>query len=260
MMIREFLCVLEYGLMLFHVGHPQQKGKHDQFLRSNLISALYSFVTQVENDTIDSLRMDKVTLLFQKQDELIFILALDSSIDSAWCMNEFHHLVEVFFQTFPEVQWQQGTILDLRTFETFKILVKQRLHTLNKRVELLKLLLDERLIAKNEYPHHGLDCLGAVVAGRLLQRYHYHILDAIRQKNSTLHIADKLLDCLEGGHVTRSGTVYIFDCDTCALCHGFTGCFFESLVETLLIPLGYETHVKIPQKSSMKYVQISSSE
>ena len=69
MLIREFLCVLEHGLMLFHVGHPQQEGSQDQFLRSNLISALYSFVTQVEDDTIDSLRMDKVTLLFRKQEE-----------------------------------------------------------------------------------------------------------------------------------------------------------------------------------------------
>ena len=260
MLIREFLCVLEHGLMLFHAGHPQLEGSHDQFLRSNLISALYSFVAQVEDDTIDSLCMDKVTLLFLKQDELIFILALDSSIDSAWCSDEFHHLVESFFQTFPEVQWQQETVLNLQTFDSFKILVKQRLLTLNKRVELLKLLLDERLISKNEYPHYGFDCLGAVVAGRLLQKYHYQIVDAIRQKNPTLPIADKLLDWLDVDHVARSDETYILDCGTCALCHGFTDCFFESFLETLLAPLGYETHVKIPQKSSIKYVQLSFSE
>jgi len=84
MLIREFLCVLEHGLMLFHVGLSYSKDKSDLFLRSSLISALYSFATQVEDDTIDVLRMGKVSLLFNKQQELIFIMVLDSSIDPAW--------------------------------------------------------------------------------------------------------------------------------------------------------------------------------
>lgn len=66
MLIREFLCVLEHGLMLFHVGLSSSKDKPDPFLRSSLISALYSFAAQVEDDTIDVIRMGKVSLLFNK--------------------------------------------------------------------------------------------------------------------------------------------------------------------------------------------------
>lgn len=131
MLIREFLCVLEHGLMLFHVGHSQQEGNPDQFLRSSLISALYSFANQVENDTIDALRMGKVTLMFKKQRELIFILVLDSSIYPIWCEEALTALLKEFFQRFPEVQWEQETVLDLQTFDSFKIVVAQRLQTLN---------------------------------------------------------------------------------------------------------------------------------
>ena len=258
MLIREFLCVLEHGLMLFHVGYSQQEGSQDQFLRSNLISALYSFVTQVEDDTIDSLRMGKVTLMFKRQKELIFILALDSSINPAWCESEFNALLQEFFKTFLEVQWQQETVLDLSTFDTFKIVVKQRLYTLNKRAELLKLLHDEQLISEDDYPQNDFDCLGAVVARRLLDRYRNQLIEAIHQKNRTFYIVDKLLDWLEGSHVVRSDTTYILDCVTCALCHTVAECFFETFLETVLTQLGYETHVKEAQTSSLKYLQIIS--
>ncbi len=136
MLIREFLCVLEHGLMLFHVNHTSSDhSEHcDQFLRTNLISALYSFVSQVEGDTIDALRMGKVTFLFQKKSELIFILTVDSTIDASWCKADFQTLLHEFFQTFPEVQWQHTSVLDLRTFEPFKLVVRQHLHKLNRRL------------------------------------------------------------------------------------------------------------------------------
>lgn len=107
LLIREFLCVLEHGLMLFHVGLSSSKDKPDLFLRSSLISALYSFATQVEDDTIDALRMGKVSLLFNKQQELIFIMVLDSAIDPAWCKHEIIELQRKFFTQFPSVQWQR---------------------------------------------------------------------------------------------------------------------------------------------------------
>ena len=256
MLIREFLCVLEHGLMLFHVGHPHQESKTDNFLRSSLISALYSFASQVENDSIDALRMGKVILMFKKQRKLIFILTLDSSVDPTWCEEELNDLLRVFFQRFPETQWEKETVLDLRTFDVFKTVVTQRLRTLNKRVELLKLLVDERLITKDKYPHHGFDCLGAVVAGRVLQKYHNNLVEAINRKIPTLPIVDKLIDWLEGSHITRTDTTYILNCNTCALCHAAPDCFFETFLETILPQLGYKMHVVIPQHSAMKYLHL----
>lgn len=110
---------------------------------------------------------------------------------------------------------------------------------------LLKLLLDERLITQDEYPRHGFECLGAIVAGRLLQKHHYNLVEAIRQQIPTLPIVDKLLDWLEGSHVARTNSTYILDCDTCALCHERVECFFEAFLDTILAPLGYEAHVQV---------------
>jgi hypothetical protein len=215
-----------------------------------LISALYSFANQVEDDTIDALRMGKVTLMFKKQRELIFILVMNSSIDPTWCEESLTALLKEFFQRFPEIQWEQETVLDLQTFDSFKIVVARHLQTLNKRVTLLKLLLDERLIKQDEYPQHGFECLGAIVAGRLLQKHQYKLVEAIKEQIPTLPIVDKLLDWLEGSHVARMNSTYVLDCCTCALCHEKTDCFFESFLETFLSPLGHETQVHVLQKSS----------
>ena len=252
MLIREFLCVLEHGLMLFQVSHIPNEEHPDQFLRTNLISALYSFVTQVERDTIDALQMGKMTLLFQKRSELIFILTLDSTIDPSWCQNDFQFLLEKFLQTFPEVQWQNASLLDLRTFEPFKLLVKQHLQKVNRRLALLKLLLDERLISKNEYPFHSLDCLGTIVAGRLLQKYHSQVYETLRRNLPTLPLVDKFLNGLEEDHVVRTDTTYILDCDT------GVDSFFEAFLESILMHLGCETRVSIPHLAFQKHIQISS--
>ncbi|MFX1515324.1 MAG: hypothetical protein ACFFC6_03385 [Promethearchaeota archaeon] len=245
MLIREFLCVLEHGLMLFHVSHTSQEHP-DQFLRSNLISALYSFASQVEQDRIDALRMGKVTLLFQKQSELIFILTLDSSIDAKWCQADFQFLLDEFFRVFPEVHWQHTSVLDLRTFEPFKLLVKQFLNKVNRRLELLKLLLNERLITKDEYPFHSLDCLGTLVAGRLLQKYHSQVFETLSRNLPTLPLVDMFLDGLEEDHVVRTDTTYILDCDT------GVDSFFEAFLDTILRHLGYETRIINSQATSQK--------
>lgn len=260
MLIREFLCVLEHGLMLFHVNHTfDEHSEHpDQFLRTNLISALYSFVSQVEGDTIDALRMGKMTLLFQKRSELIFILTLDSSIDASWCEADFQSLLTEFFQAFPEVQWQHTSVLDLRTFEPFKILVRRHLRKLNRRLELLKFLLDERLITKDEYPSHSLDCLGAIVAGRLLQKYHSQVFETLSRNLPTLPLVDKFLDGLDEGHVVRTDSTYVLDCTTCALCDTGVECFFEAFLESISVHLGCETHVSVPNPAFQKHIQISS--
>lgn len=261
MLIREFLCVLEHGLMLFHVNHTSyERSDHsDQFLRTNLISALYIFVSQVEGDTIDALRMGKMTLLFRKQSELIFILTLDSSIDPSWCQADFQTLINDFFQTFPEVQWQNVSLLDLRMFEPFKILVLQHLQKLNQRLKLLKLLLDERLITKDEYPFHSLDCLGTIVAGRLLQKHHFQVFETLSQNLPLLPLVDKFLDWL-GKDVMRIDDTYILDCTNCGLCNTGVECFFEAFLESILSYLGLETRVSVPHMAFYKNVQISSNQ
>ncbi|MFW9904451.1 MAG: hypothetical protein ACFFFH_08975 [Candidatus Thorarchaeota archaeon] len=260
MLIREFLCVLEHGLMLFHVNHAsyEHSEQPDQFLRTNLISALYSFVSQVEGDTIDALRLGKVTLLFQKRSELIFILTLDSHIDTSWCEVDFQILLHEFFRAFPEVQWQHTSVLDLRTFEPFKTLIRHHLRKLNRRLELLKLLLDERLITKDEYPSHSLDCLGTIVAGRLLQKYHSQVFEILSRNLPTLPLVDKFLDSLDEGYVVRTDNTYILDCRVCALCDSGVECFFEAFLEVISMHLGCETHISVQDRAFQKYIQISS--
>ncbi|MFX0207581.1 MAG: hypothetical protein ACFFDT_16460 [Candidatus Hodarchaeota archaeon] len=260
MLIREFLCVLEYGLMLFHVNNTSHEHSEqpDQFLRTNLISALYSFVSQVEGDTIDALCMGKVTLLFQKRSELIFILTLDSSIDANWCEVDFQNLLYEFFQAFPEVQWQHTSVLDLRTFEPFKTLARRHLRKLNRRLELLKLLLDERLISKDEYPSHSLDCLGTIVASRLLQKHHSQVIEILRRNLPTLPLVDKFLDGLDENHVIRTDNTYVLDRTTCDLCDTGIECFFEAFLESISMHLGCETHVSFSQMTFQKHIHISS--
>ncbi len=152
MLIREFICVLEHGLMLFHVSHASDTKTSDKFLRSSLISALYSFATQVEEDTLETLQLGKVTFVFRKQDELIFILIVDTSVIPDWCAAELQYLQQEFFSTFPEVQWQHELVLDLRMFDEFRLIVQHRLSMLNKRVNLLRLLNDEHLLTEDDSP------------------------------------------------------------------------------------------------------------
>jgi hypothetical protein len=233
--------------MLFHVGLSSSKDKPDLFLRSSLISALYSFATQVENDTIDVLRMGKVSLLFNKQQKLIFILVLDATIDPGWCKHEIIDLQREFFKQFPSVQWQQETVLDLSLFESYRELATTRLRTLNKRVKLLKLLLDEQLIKEEDYPQIGFDCLGNIVAGRLLEKYHNQLIAARAQSSKLLYIVDKFLNWLEGSHVARSGMSYLLDCHACALCQVETECFFLTFLETVSAYLGFDIVIRQPQ-------------
>jgi len=258
MLIREFLCVLEHGLMLFHVGLSSPKDEPDLFLRSSLISALYSFATQVEDDTIDVIQMGKVSLLFNKQQELIFILVLDVTIDPAWCKQEIIELQKEFFKQFPSVQWQQETVLDLSIYESYRELATTRLRILNKRVELLKLLLDEQLIKEEDYPQTGFDCLGNVVAGRLLEKYQNQLVTARTQSEEPLQIVDKFLNWLESSHVARSGMTYLLDCQTCALCQVETECFFLTFLETVLTYLGYDTVLRQPQ-AFQRYLYLTES-
>jgi len=210
----------------------------------------------VEGDTIDALRMGKVTFLFQKKAELIFILTVDSSIDASWCEADFQTLLHEFFQAFPEFQWQHTSVLDLGTFEPFKILVRQHLQKINRRLELLKGLHDDRLITMDEYPSHSLDCLGTIVAGRVLQKYHFQVFETLRRNLPPLPLVDMFLDGLDENYVVRTDTTYVFDCSACALCDTGVDCFFEAFLESIFMYLGCETHVSVPHVAFQKHIQI----
>lgn len=243
MLIREFLCVLDHGLMLFHVKFPYYEAETDDFLRSSLISALHSFVSQVEEDTIDALQMSKVTFMFRKREDLIFMLALDSTVNPTWCEIEFESLIQKFLTTFPEAQWQREIILNLRIFDDFKDMVEQQLFMFNKRIELGTILLNERLITDIEFLETGFEVLGSVVAQRLLQQNQYQLMNALEQEQNILLIVDEILDSLNGNHIQRESLNYILDCDSCLLCHTPSDCFFEAFLDTLLTHLHFETRV-----------------
>ncbi|MFX1283114.1 MAG: hypothetical protein ACFFB5_05635 [Promethearchaeota archaeon] len=251
-MIREFLCVLDHGLMLFQVQLPHHESDSDSFLRSSLISALYSFVSQVEEDTINALQMAKVTFMFRKQNDLIFMLALDSTINPVWCEADFEYLIHEFFRNFPEIQWQDEIVLNLRIFDTFKDKVREHLVRLNTRLELGMVLQNERLISENDFLAKDLEDLGILVAQRLLQRF--QLADAIQQRRDVLTIIDRILDSLNGNHIERRATQYSIDCDQCLLCSSSSDCFFETLLDTLLTYFHFKTTItQYGRKRALKW-------
>ncbi|MHA2055953.1 MAG: hypothetical protein ACW99F_20480, partial [Candidatus Hodarchaeales archaeon] len=81
MIIREFLCIHESGTVLFHRKY-QTGDSTDIMLRSGLISALYNYAAEVENDAIDLLQMSKVTLFFKKREHpVLFVFFIESTIN-----------------------------------------------------------------------------------------------------------------------------------------------------------------------------------
>ncbi|UCG90571.1 MAG: hypothetical protein JSU57_02250 [Candidatus Heimdallarchaeota archaeon] len=245
--------------MLFQVQLPHHKSDSDSFLRSSLISALYSFVSQVEEDTINALQMAKVTFMFRKQNDLIFMLALDSTINPVWCEADFEYLIQEFFRTFPEVQWQGEVVLNLRIFDTFKEEVKKHLVRLNRRLELGIVLLNERLITDDEFLAKDLEVLGMVVAQRLLQSY--QLREAIHQRRDILAIIDTILDSLNGSHIERQATQYILDCDVCLLCPSSSDCFFETFLDTLLTYFNFKQIIsQYEKKRTLKWSSSSHNE
>ena len=238
MLIREILCELDHGLMLFQVQLPDHEDASDNFLRSSLISTLYSFVSQIEEDTINALQMTKVTFMFRKRDDLIFMLALDSTINPARCEAELEYLIQKFFKTFPEAQWQGEVALNLRIFDTFKEEVKKHLVRLNTRLELGTMLLNGRLITDDDFLEREFEVLGSVVAQRLFQSY--QLAEPIQQRQNVLVIVDKILDSLNGSHIEREATHYVLDCDVCLLCHSPSDCFFETFLNTILSHLHFK--------------------
>lgn len=243
MLIREFLCLVEHQGMLFHLKYPPEDVSSDIIVRSSLISALYSFAAQVENDTLDSLKMEKETLLFKKSEGLIFVLFLDSSVNPDWFKVELDFIQLQFFKRYPEKEWLKDRLLNLSIFDTFKPFVNERLLFLNRKVSFIMLLIDEGLISEEDYQEKEMRALASIVAKKLMIKLQDQILALKLHEKDILNLVDKMVDYVEGTHIERTEGVYTLTCNICSICNNMSECFFEEFLDIILTHLGYETHV-----------------
>ena len=169
MIIREFLIIHESGTVLFHRKY-QTGNSTDIILRSGLISALYNYATEVEDDAIDILQMSKVSLFFKKREQpLLFVFFIESEVNPLWCEEEINILIERFFQKYPEVIWKRE-ILDLSTFYSFDDIADEVLLALGKKIDLLLFLIEDGLLLEEEYLQEELPSLGRKVGMRSIEK------------------------------------------------------------------------------------------
>ncbi|MFX0174244.1 MAG: hypothetical protein ACFE9L_20375 [Candidatus Hodarchaeota archaeon] len=235
--IREFLIVHEYGTVIFHRRYYGES--KDITIRSGLISAIYSFTAQVENDAIDILRMEKISLIFNKRDLLIFVVFLDSTINPEFCKNDIELLANQFFKRFPEVLWQTE-IIDLAKFAPFEENADKFFQDLNKKLELLIFLIDEGLMTEEEYFEYELASLGSMIGERLLERRYDQFATALAQdQNTVLSQIDHILEQLGGEHIERFDMFnFIINCKNCFICaNNPNNCFYEGLLNSILTSL-----------------------
>lgn len=241
MIIREFLCIHESGTVLFHRKY-QTGSSTDIILRSGLISALYNYATAVEEDAIDILQMSKVSLFFKKREQpLLFVIFIESSINPQWCEKEIDHLLERFFSRFPEVMWQRE-VVDISIFENFADDADDVLIPLGKKITLLQFLIEDGLLTEEEYLQEGFDTLGRKIGNRLLEKHHESFKQALSKgQNFVLTRIDQLVSQLDGEHVKREDLRYFLRCKDCYFCKiERSGCFFEEFLTSLLSSLGID--------------------
>lgn len=245
--IREFLVVHEYGTVIFHRRYYGES--KDITIRSGLISAIYSFTAQVENDAIDILRMEKISLIFIKRDLLIFVVFLDSTVNPEFCKNDIDLLANLFFKRFPEVLWQTE-IINLSKFTPFKEDADKFFQDLNKKLELILFLIDEGLMSEEEYFEYELGSLGSMIGERLLERKYDQFATALAQdQNTVLSQVDHVLEQLSGEHIERHNMFnFIINCENCFICNNNpSNCFYEGLLNSILTSLRIEYEISFNQ-------------
>ncbi|MFX1512419.1 MAG: hypothetical protein ACFFCQ_07520 [Promethearchaeota archaeon] len=231
-MIHEFFCMLDHGTLLFHRQY-QSSDDIDITLRANLISALYSFATTVEHDSIDFLRMQKASLIFQKARNLIFVLFLDSKISPILCSDELEALQEKFFDCFPEVLWN-FEIVNLTMFKPFKEEADQILLPLAKKLEFMSQLFSDGLINEKDFINNDFESLGSIAGARLLEKTNERF-SLIKSQEDFLENFDELLEHFQRTHIKRNKTTYSFDCVECNMCSTeIKNCFFEGFISEIL--------------------------
>ena len=235
MIIREFLIIHESGTVLFHRKY-QTGNSTDIILRSGLISALYNYATEVEDDAIDILQMSKVSLFFKKREQpLLFVFFIESEVNPLWCEEEINILIERFFQKYPEVIWKRE-ILDLSTFYSFDDIADEVLLALGKKIDLLLFLIEDGLLLEEEYLQEELPSLGRKVGMRSIEKYHNSFKNSLEKgENYVLALIDRLISQLNGDNIIREDNNYLIDCKQCffQICDK-DQCFFEEFLHTIL--------------------------
>ena len=236
MIIREFLIIHESGTVLFHRKY-QTGNSTDIILRSGLISALYNYATEVEDDAIDILRMSKVSLFFKKREQpLLFVFFIESEVNPLWCEEEINILIELFFKKFPEVIWKRE-ILDLSTFYDFDEIADKGLLDLGRKIDLLLFLIEDGLLLEEEYLQEELPSLGRKVGMRSIEKYHNSFKEALEKgENFVLALIDRIISQLSGDNIKREDKNYFVNCTQCCffqICEK-DQCFFEEFLHTIL--------------------------
>lgn len=245
MIIREFLVLHEHGTVVFHRKYHKIADSKDIVLRSGLISALYTFASQVENDAIDKLQMEKVTLLFKKKENLIFILFLDSQINPELLEEEITHIQREFFKIYPELLWRRE-IVNIAQFKEFNSVIDRILLPLNDIIELKQSYIAEGYITEEECKNYTFSDLGSLIAKRLLEKFYDSLLFSRKEgEDSVLIQIDNIIEILGGDNIERRNNSYLLNCEKCKLCNqSEEECFFENLIREILESLNLDVSIK----------------
>lgn len=258
MLIREFLCIHEYGTVVYHRKYQHHGESTDIILRSGLISALYNFATETEKDSIDFLRMEKVQLFFKKKELLLFVLFIDSSISPNLvkkCEDNFNQLQETFFNRFPEIQWQRE-IINLAVFDSFNDDADQIISTFTRKLDLLKFLNDTGLVLEEDILDMNIELLGSKVGKKILERNQDHLTHALSQnKEFALKEIDNILVLLDGEHIERYENHYFLNCNLCYFCNKKEiECFFKELLTTISVSLNLDLEITMNNLINKKII------
>jgi len=260
--IKEFLVIQESGVVIFHRRFIKSKnGKTtDIILRSGLISALYNYTSEVEQDSLDFIKMEKVTLFFKKRHDLLFVLFLESSLNPDWCEEDFDEILNRFFELFPELIWQQE-IVDTRIFEGFIPHADLLINRLAKKLELLSFLIEDNLLTEDEYSaNDDLETLGEKIGFRILNR-NYDIFQQLLSIDDNLEVferIDHILLVLMAEHIKRTKNTFVLDCSKCFMCSELnvkeSDCFYQGILNTFSSNLNEQIEIKFihDQKTALQ--------
>ncbi len=101
MILKELFVIKDSGLLLFHHRFSGRNEK-DPTLTSGLLAAVFHFAQQVEQDTIDFIRMRKVSFIFRRSKGLLFVMSLDTQINPLLFEETLPVIERKFLQRFPE--------------------------------------------------------------------------------------------------------------------------------------------------------------
>ena len=220
-------------MLLFHRKY-QNTINTDAMLQSGLISALYSFARQVVDDEMDYLQMKKVSLLFNRQNQFIFVLFIDNNINPVFCEKHFRVVQEKFFKAFPEVLWNKE-VVNTSLFKSFKQEIDKIFMPLESQLGLYTLLIEENIVKEDEIINSDLEDLGRLAAVRLLQRNQSYLLEAkAHGRRNLINEIDDLLSYLGLKNFKRDQSDYTLDCNSCKMCEKIANCFYEGFISTLV--------------------------